>query len=177
MSEEDKTQNAKSKEGKSAAHKKPGTEAVQAEITSLNNQVQQLTDALRRERADAENLRRRHDDQVANLKTMVKADVVRELLPVIDNVERALSHVPDELQDSDFIKGVQGIAKQFAGTLERLGVEKIKTTGEPFDPNLHEAVSAEQGDGNQEIVSEGLQSGYKVDGEVIRHAMVRVTTK
>lgn len=144
------------------------------QIEVLQQQVAELTEALQRERADATNLRRRHDEQLANLKTMVKATVVRDLLPVVDNFERALKHVPADLEQNDYIKGVQGIVKQFEKTLADLGVERIATTGQPFDPRFHEAVSMEEGDGAEEVVSEELQAGYRLGDEVIRHAMVRV---
>lgn len=134
----------------------------------------QLTEALQRERADAVNLRRRHEEQVTSLRTAVKASVVKDLLPVIDNFERALQHIPTDLEGNDFIKGVQSIVKQFEKTLADLGVERIQTVGEPFDPHLHEAVSMEDGDSEQEIVSEELQAGYRIGDDVIRHAMVRV---
>ncbi|HXR49502.1 MAG TPA: nucleotide exchange factor GrpE, partial [Verrucomicrobiae bacterium] len=111
---------------------------------------------------------------IANLRTHLKANIVRELLPVIDNFERALKHTPKELIDNDYIKGVQGIVRQFEKTLEQLGVQRIKTVGEPFDPRAHEAVSMEEGGSGQEIVSEELQSGYILGDDVIRHAMVRV---
>lgn len=143
-------------------------------IEELEAKIAELTDALQRERADVINVRRRHEDQITNLRTVVKAGVVSDLLPVVDNFERALKHVPDELKDNDYIKGVQGVVKQFEKTLEDIGVTRIKTVGEPFDPKLHEAVSMEEGEGDVEIVSEELQSGYALGDEVIRHAMVRV---
>jgi Molecular chaperone GrpE (heat shock protein) len=149
-------------------------DALQQDAEGLLQQVAELTEALQRERADATNLRRRHDEQVASLRNTVKASVVRDLLPVVDNFERALKHVPEELQDNDYIKGVEGVVKQFEKTLTTLGVERIKTVGEPFNPHLHEAVSMEEGEGTEEVVSEELQSGYKLGDEVIRHAMVRV---
>lgn len=145
------------------------------EQNDLEQQIGELTAALQRERADAVNLRRRHEDQIANLRLAAKASVVRDLLPVIDNFERALKHLPADLTGNDYIKGIQGIVKQFEKTLEQLGVQKIKTVGEPFDPNLHEAVSMEDGDGDQEVVSEELQPGYRLGDEVLRHAMVRVS--
>lgn len=137
-------------------------------------QIGDLTEALQRERADAINIRRRHDEQIASLRTSTKVHIVRDLLPVIDNFERALKHVPEHLAKEEYIKGVQSVVKQFEKTLADIGVERIKTVGEPFDPNLHEAVSMEQGDGEEEIVCEELQSGYKIGDDVIRHAMVRV---
>jgi molecular chaperone GrpE len=140
----------------------------------LEGQVAKLTEALQRERADAENLRRRHDDQIAGLRSSVKAHVVKDLLPVIDNFERALKHVPKDLEGNDYVNGIQSIVLQFEKVLTDMGVEKIITVGQPFNPHLHEAVSMEEGDGGEEIVSEELQSGYKIGDDVIRHAMVRV---
>jgi molecular chaperone GrpE len=145
------------------------------ELSVLQQQVGELTEALQRERADAANLRRRHDEQLANLKNVIKASVVEDLLPVIDNFERALKHVPKELEHNDYIKGVQGVVKQFEKSLEDLGVVRIKTVGEPFNPHLHEAVSVEDGDGSDEVVSEELQAGYQLGDTVIRHAMVKVS--
>jgi len=136
--------------------------------------VKELTEALQRERADAENIRRRHTEEIMGLKAHVKASVVKDLLPVIDNFERALKHVPKDLESNDYVKGVQGVVKQFEKTLENMGVERIKTVGEVFNPELHEAISMEDSDGTVEVVSEELQSGFKVGDDVIRHAMVRV---
>ncbi len=166
----------------------------------LQQQLDTVTEALKRERADATNLRRRHEDEIASLRTRLKANVVRDLLPVIDNFERALKHVPsfrhaefisaprsdkheeevrkqvqeDVKKHEDFVKGVQGVVKQFEKTLSGMGVERIKTVGGAFDPVLHEAVSMEEGDGSREIISEELQAGYRLGDDIIRHAMVRV---
>jgi len=146
-----------------------------ANAALLQQQVDELTAAVQRERADATNMRRHHEEQITSLKTVAKANVVRELLPIIDNFERALKHVPAELEGSDYIKGIQSVVKQFEKTLATIGVERIKTVGEVFDPRWHEAVSMEDNDGGtQEIISEELQAGYHLGDEVIRHAMVRV---
>lgn len=143
-------------------------------IASLQAQVADLTDALQRERADVINVRRRHDEQLNNLRNLVKATVISEMLPIIDNFERALKHVPADLADHDYVKGVQGVVKQFEKTLADIGVQRIKTVGQEFDPRLHEAVSMDEGDGQHEVISEELQAGYTLGDEVIRHAMVRV---
>jgi molecular chaperone GrpE len=145
------------------------------EPSELEQQVVDLTAALQRERADAINVRRRADEDRARLANVHKAAVIRALLPVIDNFDRALKHVPTELEGNDYIKGVAAVVKQFEKALSDMGVEKIKTVGEVFNPEIHEAVSMDEGDGGaQEIVSEELQSGYMLNGEVLRHAMVRV---
>jgi molecular chaperone GrpE len=155
----------------SAKAKKPSEDP---KLQALQAKVEELTHALKVERADAINLRRRHDEDMSNLRSRVKATVISDLLPVIDNFERALKHVPADLVDNDYVKGVQGVVKQFEKTLEDIGVKRIKTVNEHFDPHFHEAVSMEDGEGDDEIITEELQAGYKIGNDVIRHAMVRV---
>jgi molecular chaperone GrpE len=155
-----------------------------------NNLAQELVEAneaLLRERADAANVRRRADEDRVKMAGFYKASVVRELLPFIDNLDRALKHEPiqksePESPDSkkwyEWALGIQALQKQLLTILEKFGVEKIKTVGEPFDPNLHDAVMMEDllesEEGTQETVSEELQSGYVLKEEILRHAMVKV---
>ncbi|HUA13274.1 MAG TPA: nucleotide exchange factor GrpE [Candidatus Sulfotelmatobacter sp.] len=153
-------------------HKRANTE-----VEALKTQVEQLAEALKRERADAINLRRRHEQELTSLRNRVKSSVVYELLPPLDNLERSLAHVPKELEGNSYVEGVENILKQFEKTLSSMGVEKIKTVGEPFNPELHEAISFEDGKGTEQIVSEELQPGYTLNGQVIRHAMVKVSSK
>lgn len=143
----------------------------------------QLNESLLRERADAMNVRKRAEEERTKLAGYFKAEVIKELLPTIDNLERALKSKEQRAVSRDELhKGIESIYKQFAQTLEKLGIEKVKTVGEHFDPELHEAVTmensldSEDGDSldSEEIVSEELQSGYKMNNQVIRHAMVRV---
>jgi molecular chaperone GrpE len=143
-------------------------------LAELQQKIAELTEALQRERADAINVRRRTDEDKAKLGNFYKVIILRELLPAIDNLERALMHAPKDLKDHDYVKGVQGVAKQFEQCFKQLGVERIKTIGERFDPHLHEAVHMEDTGGDHEIISEELQPGYKIGDEVIRHAMVKV---
>jgi molecular chaperone GrpE len=159
-----------------AKDKKQSAQQPDPYIAELEAQVAELTLAVQRERADAINQRRRNDEQLAGVRANIKMQVIAELLPVIDNFERALRHVPADLEHNDYVKGVQGVVKQFEKTLEAMGVERIVTVGQPFDPNMHEAVSMDEGEGQNEVVSEELQAGYKIGNDVIRHAMVRVRT-
>ena len=111
-----------------------------------------------------------------------KAIVVRDILPIIDNCERLLDHISRHSEERPLKSGVEQIVKQAQKVLVDLGVERIKTIGETFDPRLHEAISMEDaahstgsGQGGQvEVVCEELQPGYKLGDEIIRHAMVRV---
>ncbi len=144
------------------------------DVHDLQHQLAELTEALQRERADAMNVRRRSEEERAKLGSFYKAMVVAELLPVVDNFERALKHVPKDIATHDYIKGIQAVVKQFEQSLVKLGVQRIKTIGEVFDPRLHEAVSMEDGEGTREIISEELQPGYIMGDEVLRHAMVKV---
>lgn len=168
------TQNKQNKPENTDEPKKVPKQDYKAIAEQLAAENAQLTEALQRERADVTNVRRRHEEQLASLRTSLKSGIIEELLPVIDNFERALKHVPADLAGNDYVKGVQGVVKQFEKTLADMGVERIATVGEPFNPHVHEAVSMEEGDGDQEIVSEELQAGYKIGEDVIRHAMVRV---
>jgi molecular chaperone GrpE len=143
-------------------------------IKELEQKIAELTDALQRERADAQNLRRRAEEERSKMAEFYKAMVVQEILPALDNLERAMKHTPKDLKDHDYVKGVQGVIKQFEQCFSQLGVKRIKTVGEVFDPRLHEAVHMEEGDGNVEVVCEELQPGYRIGEEVIRHAIVKV---
>lgn len=154
----------------------PSSDAA-ATLREIESRMTEITAALQRERADAMNLRRHYDARLASLDVVIKAKVVRSFLPVIDNFERALKHVPADLADNDYVKGIQGIVKQFDKVLQDLGVQKIATVDHPFDPKYHEAVTMEEGDGTEEVVVEELQSGYILGDEVIRHAMVKVATR
>lgn len=140
----------------------------------LEQKIAELTEALQRERADSINLRRRTEEDRAQLVNVHKAMVVRELLPALDDLERALKHTPKDLKDHDYVKGVQNVAKKFEKVLEELGVERIKTVGEKFDPKYHEAVGIEDAGGDVEVVCEELQPGYKIGDEIVRHAFVKV---
>ena len=144
------------------------------DLKLLKLQVAELTAALQRERADAMNVRRRSEEERLKLADFYKALIVRQLLPVIDDLERSLKHVPKELENSDYVLGVGQIIKQFEKVLSGIGVERIVTVGTAFDPRYHEAIVMEDSDGNHEVVSEELQAGYKIGDEIIRHAMVKV---
>jgi molecular chaperone GrpE len=143
-------------------------------IAELEKKVAELTEALQRERADALNLKRRTDEERVKLAGFYKAMTVQELLPALDNLERAMKHTPKDLANHDYVKGVKSVLKQFEQCFAQLGVKRIKTVGEVFDPRLHEAVHMEEGEGSVEVVCEELQPGYMLGDEVIRHAMVKV---
>jgi molecular chaperone GrpE len=109
---------------------------------------------------------------------MAKESVILHILPLIDNIERALNHRPSELKDNDWANGVEQVAKQVEATLKELDVTKVDAVGQVFNPELHEAVGYEDGEGDspegEEVVAEELQAGYKIGDRVIRHSIVKV---
>ena len=139
----------------------------------LEQQVGELTADLQRVQADFINYRSRMEEERARTIAGAKASTILKLLPVIDNIERALDHAPDELAENPWVKGVSSLGKSLEKSLMDLGVKRISALGQPFDPNYHEAISAE-GEGPHEIGGEELRAGYTLDGQVIRHSLVKV---
>ena len=127
--------------------------------------IAELTNDLQRTRADFENYRKQMDAQKAQTADFARKETVKKFLPLLDDMERAIASVPD----------LAPLAKSLEQTTKDLGLEKIESSaGAEFNPDLHDAVMMEGGDGEKEIVSESLRSGYKYGGDVIRPAMVKV---
>ncbi len=140
----------------------------------LQARIDELTGDLQRLQAEFLNYKRREGEAKGELMSLAKREVVLQIVPMLDNIERALAHRPEELADNAWAGGVEQIGKQAAATLEKLGIERIESVGQPFDHNLHEAISYEDGEGDTEVVVEELQPGYKMGETVLRHAMVKV---
>lgn len=143
----------------------------------LEQQVGELTLDLQRTRADFENYRKRVDaDRAATYQHGQSAAVVK-LLPMIDNIERAIAHMPPELADNKWAQGVASLVKNLEKSLEAMNVKRITASpGTAFNPELHEAIQVDEDtEGDKEIVAEELQAGYTHAGVPIRHAMVKVT--
>lgn len=150
--------------------KKPKAESKK---TKVEKDLAELTADLQRVQADFVNYKRRQEQERAQIIEIAKHEVLKQLLPIFDNIDRALAHIPKDLKDNEWARGVAQVAKQAEDVLAAIGAEKIKAKGQAFDPELHEAVSAE-GEGEQEMVAEELQTGYKVGDYVIRPSMVKV---
>ena len=134
----------------------------------------ELTADLQRVQADFMNYRRRTEEEKVRIAQAGKEQAVIALLPVLDNIERAIAHEPADIKDHQWVKGVSAIASQLESQLETIGLRKIGVVGEVFDPNLHEAVSMGDGDGDTEVIAAVLQTGYQFDDTIIRPAMVQV---
>ena len=143
----------------------------------LEQQVADLTIDVQRTRADFENYRKRVEQEKEMARGSGRATATMKLLPVVDNIERAISHMPEELADNAWAQSVIKLTKNLEKSLSDMGVERIEATaGSPFSPDLHDAVQFdEEAEGEHEIIAEELQPGYKVDGIVMRPSMVKVT--
>lgn len=161
----------KEKEKKNKADKKLENEiaALRSEIEKKDKEAAEQKEQYLRVLAEYENFRRRSKAERESVYTDAYADVIKEILPVLDNIERAAAFTEGE----KILEGVQMTAKGFADTLQKLGVEVIET--KTFDPNVHNAVMhiEDENYGEGEIV-EVFQKGYKKGDKVIRFAMVKV---
>jgi len=125
-----------------------------------------------RAQADFINYKRRSEQEREELGMFANSGFILKLLPILDDWERALASIPDDLADPSWVDGIRLIERKFRGILEAQGLSPIKAVGEPFDPKLHEA--AMQGKGKEGIVVDELQKGYKLYDRVIRPAKVVV---
>ncbi len=143
----------------------------------LEQQLAELTADLQRTRADFENYRKRVELEKTAARNAGQASAILKLLPVIDNIERAIAHQPAELADNKWAQGVAGLVKNLEKALEGLNLKRIEANpGTNFDPELHEAIQFdEDAEGEHEVIAEELQAGYTLNGQPIRHAMVKVT--
>jgi len=145
----------------------------------LEQQLAELTLDLQRTRADFENYRKRVETEKQTARDAGASSSILKLLPVIDNIERALAHLPAELADNAWAQGVVNLRKNLEKSLENLNVHRIDATpGSVFNPELHEAIQFdEEASGEHEVIAEELQAGYLLGTMPIRHAMVKVTRK
>lgn len=143
----------------------------------LEQQVGELTQDLQRTRADFENYRKRVESEKTAAREAGQMSMVLKLLPVIDTIERAVGHMPAELQEDKWAQGVAVIAKNLQKTLESLNLQRIEAApGIEFNPELHEAIQFdEDAAGEKEVIAEELQAGYLLNGQTLRPAMVKVT--
>lgn len=156
---------------------------LQKEIESLNEQLEQQnqqTDAMKKRylslAADFDNFRKRTQKEKEELEVQIKCKTISELLPVIDNFERARTQIkPANDGEMNIHQSYQGVYKELVKSLKQLGVSAMRPESQPFDPNYHEAMLQEQTDEHPEgTVLEQLVRGYTIGDRVLRHAMVKV---
>lgn len=138
-------------------------------------QIEELTDRLRRSMAEFDNFRKRTEKEKSAMFEIGAKDIVERILPVIDNFERGLASVPEDVKETSFAEGMEMIYKQLLKNLEEAGVKPIEAVGQPFDPNFHNAVMhIEDDELGENMVAQELQKGYMYRDSVVRHSMVQV---
>lgn len=139
--------------------------------------IAELTEDLQRLQAEFLNYKNRTAKDKEFAVEFGKEQAVSTLLPIIDNLERAIAHEPADIKDHQWVKGIGAVVKQLESQLNGIGLVKLGNIGDEFNPDLHEAVSMQDGEGDKEVIIGVAQTGYMLDGRVIRHAMVQVGKK
>jgi molecular chaperone GrpE len=159
-----------------AAAPAPEPANLQVELERLRAEATANLEGWQRERAEFANYRKRSEADRSQLVFLTGVRIVEKLLPVIDDFDRALTSLPDELKDNGWIEGVRLTRRKLVGLLEDEGLSPIPIApGDPFDPTLHEAITHEASDqfGEGQIIAE-VQKGYRIGERVLRPALVRV---
>ena len=147
------------------------------EVEECQKQAEENLAGWQRAKADFVNYKRDQEKYLDEFRKYASEDVIIKLLPTIDNFELATKHLPEDLKNSDWAKGIICIKSQFDNFLTEAGVEEIKSVGEKFDPNLFESVGEEESDQEEGIIISEIQKGYKMFGKVVRVGKVKVTRK
>ncbi|WP_374018629.1 nucleotide exchange factor GrpE [Paenibacillus thiaminolyticus] len=146
------------------------------ELKKARLQAEELQQRLLRAQADFDNFRRRTVKEKEELAQYASSKLVTEMLPVLDNFERALAVVQTGSEEQSFVKGVDMIFRQFTQVLEQEGVKAMNVVGEPFNPEFHQAIMQVESEEHEEgIVVEEVQKGYMLKDRVLRPAMVKVS--
>ena len=142
------------------------------EIENLKAELEQKNDLLLRTAAEFDNFKKRTEREKASIAEFAKAGLIKQLLPILDNIDRAANVEKDT---PDYIKGIEMIVKQFEGIAANLGITEVAQVGDTFNPEMHEAVMhVEDETLGENVIADVLQKGYKIGDTVIRAAMVKV---
>ena len=169
---ETETAEAEVKEETKAPKKEKKTKK-DTELEKLKAELEAKNDLLLRTAAEFDNFKKRTERERSSVAEFAKANVIKELLPILDNIDRAAAL--EDKSSSDYIKGIELIVKQFEALGGKLGILEVAKVGDTFDPNCHEAVMhIEDENLGENVIAAVLQKGYKIGDTVIRPAMVSV---
>lgn len=149
--------------------------ALQAEIEELRTRAEEAEKKVLYLQAEFQTYRRRRDEEQSGLQKYANSELIKSLLPVIDNFERALKAAEQAKNFDALIGGVSGTHKQLAAALEKAGVKTIEAVGKEFDPNYHEAIGHTESDLPANTVAEEVQRGYILHDRVLRPSLVKVS--
>ena len=145
---------------------------IQTGQDAKDQKIEELTQALARSMADLQNFKRRSEEEKVSFLKYANAELLKSILPFVDNLDRSVSHLPEELKENQWAKGVVHLHADLTKTLTSMGVEKIKTVGEKLNPNLHEGLMS--GPGEKDVILEEFEPGYKMGDIIIKVARVKV---
>ncbi len=148
------------------------TRRMRRELEEKEKEIEQYKQALLQLRADFENYKRRSARHFEEVGEFAKSELLKRLLPVVDNFERALSY-----ENNPYAEGMQMIYRQLIDFLQKEGVERMETVGREFDPNFHEAVGWVESETEEGVIVEETLAGYLYKGELLRPARVKVAKK
>jgi len=162
----------KSKQKEEAAEKPEEFEIKEDPLAEATAKAEQYLDMARRLQADFDNYRKRTQRENEEFRKYACSSIVTDLLPVVDDLDRALEHAGEE---TEFVKGIRGVRANLMKVLEANGLQEIPADGK-FDPNVHEALCTVDGE-EEDMVAEVFQKGYTLNGKVLRYSKVKVTRK
>lgn len=155
------------------AEQKDPVQELEEKVAALEKEKKDNWDRYLRAAADLENMRKRQKRELEDARFDTKNKVLKEMLPVVDNLERAIEHAV-QAGTNPIVEGVQLVLRQFTTAFERLDVVPIDAHNQPFDPNLHEAISQQESDAPPGTVVQVLQRGYRAGDRLLRPALVVV---
>jgi len=151
------------------------TEEVQQELRAAQQKAEEYLDLLRRTQADFVNYRRRMGQEQAETRTTAQIALLQQLLPVLDDFERAVEATPADLEQHPWVQGLLLVARRLTSQLDQLGVRQIGAAGEQFDPRVHDALTLEErADVPEGAIIQVVRSGYALGDRIIRPAQVVV---
>lgn len=160
---------------KNADESEDSKDSEKSELDKANEQIAALSDKLIRNAAEFDNYKKRTAREKEDFYKSAVCETVAPLLPVLDNLERAVAAAEDSGESGSVLDGVKMVKKQFEDALKSIGVEPIEAVGEQFDPEKHNAVMTADSDEDENTVLEEFQKGYIYRDKVVRHSMVKVS--
>jgi len=147
-------------------------ETPQPELEVVRQELERLKDLAARAQADLQNAKVRMDKEAQEMRTYAVESMLRRLLPTVDNFQRAFAHLPEDLSDHDWVKGLQAVELAFITELSDVGLQQIESLGQPVNAEQHEVLQA--GPGEKDVITEVFEEGYLLHDKILRPAKVKV---
>lgn len=147
-------------------------EQLQQQVAELKTELDRYRDLAGRAQADLQNAKARVERERDDLRRFASEQIVRKLLPTLDNFQRAFQHIPAELKDNEWVKGVAAIEADLMRQMSDVGLKRMQSLNQPVDANRHEILTA--GEGPVDTVVEVFEEGYELNGKILRPSKVKV---